>query len=210
MRRPPSSDGARRAAGLLTTVMLVVGTCGSLEGAQAVINDPPPLPAPVPVDGETASRDDAAEAVTRRLRETLHRAPYRAPLSAAQLIVSALLLVAMALLIARRNTAPWWITQAVIANVLWTIASGASRVWALASDYQHIASFYGQEAVAEKAENGAAAELVQTLDGEGRATVLMVQVGIALGVHLLLFAWIGWRARRPDIQAILEDRATER
>ena len=206
MPRTQPSEGARRAAGLLTTVMLVVGTCGSMEGAQAVLTDAPPLPAPVPVDGDSASRDDAAEAVARRLRETLHHAPYRAPLSAAQLLVSVLLLVAMGLLMARRTTAPWWITQAVIANVLWTVASGASRVWALAADYRHIATYYGQEAVAENAENGAGSELVQTLDGEGRATVLMVQVGIALGIHLLLFAWIGWRARRPDIRAMLEDQ----
>ena len=105
MPPPTPTDRARRAAGLLTTVMLVVGSCGGLEGAQAVFSESPPLPAPVLVDGGTASRDEAAEAVGRRLRETLYRAPYRAPLAAAQLVVSVLLLVAMGLLVARRTTA---------------------------------------------------------------------------------------------------------
>lgn len=54
--------------------------------------------------------------------------PYRRPLAAANVVVSALVLIGSFMLSWRRKLAQWWIKQAVVAKLIWIAAYTVSLV----------------------------------------------------------------------------------
>lgn len=114
--------------------------------------------------------------------------PYRRPMGAANVVVSALVLVGSFLLSWRRRPAQWWVKQAVAAKLIWIAAYTATLV-------QHI-----QSSFVLPPEQDAATTLPEIVAG-----VVLVSVFSALLHGIALY-----RATRADIGRFIESTANSR
>lgn len=152
---------------MTSTLLTMLGIAGLLGGAYDLSLAP--------------LRDPELTGVDAQLFEARVTNPYRRPMAAANVVVSALVLLGSFLLSWRRKLAQWWIRQAVVAKVIWIVANTA----ALAS---HIRMTFVPVPV------DAGASLSQLMGG-------VVIVGIfSAALHLLA----AYRATRPDISAFIE------
>lgn len=194
---PPRSG---RPLAALALVLTLLGTCGTTSGlANLGTRTAPEIPAVEHPDAAVAA---AATESARAVVDALWASPFRKALSAAGVVTSMLLLVAGGFLIARRSTAPWWIGQAAIANILVTLAEAAGQIIGIVGASDRLRPLLEQEIAVRRAMQG----------GEGSGLleashVLWLYVLLAIGYALLriaIFAWLGFRARRPDVRQALE------
>lgn len=204
MPRPDPTLRAARSALLLVAFMGILGSCGVADGLAAFGEDAV-LPAPVVPGTGTTSSEEATEAVARAMADTLQRAPYRRALAAANLLVSVMLLVGGSLLLMRRRSAPWWITQAALANGLWTAADAASQVAQMFQARGELTEVYDRQIEAYLSEQGATAGEMP-MRGEHYLWLWVATfLGFAL-VRVAIYAWLAWRVRRPDLRGLLAER----
>jgi hypothetical protein len=155
----------------------MLGIAGLLRGAY----DLSLTPLPEDVRDLYEPGDEVSEAEVQLLEAQVSN-PYRRPMAAANVVVSALVLIGSFLLSWRRKLAQWWIKQAVAAKLLWIAAYTASLV-------HHI-------------------EATPTLrpaerPGVGATEIVagVVLVSISSGVlHLVAL----YRATRPDVRRFIE------
>lgn len=112
----PTRQQAR--AALSTSIILtLLGFFGILQGQSQFVRaaDPPGIDAVLTSLEKTipAHRDDA-----ERVLRAQWASEARRPIAFANIVASAMLIVGSFLLIARRKSALWWITNAIIANCL--------------------------------------------------------------------------------------------
>jgi len=201
--RPDPTLRAARAALLLVAFMGILGSCGVANGLTAFAEEAV-LPAPVAPGTGPGTSEEASEAVARAMADTLNRAPYGRGLAGGNLLVSAMLLVGGTLLFIRRRSAPWWITQAALANGLWTVADATSQIAQLFGSRGELTEVYDRQIEAYLAEQGATAGEMP-LRGEHYLWLWVATfAGFAL-VRMALYAWLAWRVRRPDLRALLVD-----
>lgn len=198
MSSVPPRTGRPLAA--IALVLTLLGTCGVTSSfANLGTRTPPDLPAVEHPDAAVAA---AATDSARAVVEALWTSPFRKALSAASVVTSLLLLVAGGFLIARRPTAPWWIGQAAVANILVTIGEAASQLAGILGASDRLVPLLEQEIAVRRAMHGG--------DDGGvfeASHVLTIYVVLAVGYALFrigIFAWLGWRARRPDVRHALE------
>ncbi|MFW6049688.1 MAG: hypothetical protein ACODAU_00860 [Myxococcota bacterium] len=128
---PASDDRSRRRPLILLGLLVVMGSCGVAKGAQNVASGPPGADFVAP----------AEDAEMAEVQEELARfaPPLRRPLAAANVVVSVLLLVAAWAVATGRSTRTWWVTQAALANSVWTGLDGGAQLFALLDARERLA-----------------------------------------------------------------------
>jgi hypothetical protein len=108
---------------LTSTLLTMLGIAGVLRGAYDLSL------APLPEDvRELYEPEDEVTDAEVQLLEAQVTNPYRRPLAAANVVVSALVLIGSFMLSWRRQLALWWIKQAVVAKLLWIAVYTVSLV----------------------------------------------------------------------------------
>lgn len=158
---------------------------------------PPPTKAAIAL-----ARDESRRALTVALWHT----PGRRAIDVANLLASALLVLAGSMLLVRRTTAPWWITQAALLNVLWSVVQTAVVASGVVRSSGALAPVFERELVLRfSAMQAGDAAHPSALPFTGRDIVwsyfaLVIAVGL---VRLGVYAWLLSRARKPDLMALL-------
>jgi hypothetical protein len=165
---------------LVSTLLTILGIAGVLRGAYDL--SPPPLPEDV---REYYELDEELSEVQVQLLEAQVSNPYRRPMAAANIVVSALVLIGSFMLSWRKRIAQWWIKQAVLAKLLWIVAYTATLV-------HHVHSAVSIEVLEQ-----VGAGLREVVTG-----IVLVGVFSAM-LHLLA----AYRATRPDVAAFIEAKA---
>lgn len=108
---------------LTSTLLTMLGIAGVLRGAYDLSL------APLPEDVRELYEPDAEVSDAEvQLLEAQVTNPYRRPMAAANVVVSALVLIGSFMLSWRRKLAQWWIKQAVVAKLIWITAYTVSLV----------------------------------------------------------------------------------
>lgn len=142
---------------------------------------------------------EAAAKSAQELAETFWNAPYHRPLSAANIVVSAMLIIGSFLLIARRRGAPWWIVQAAIANILWTLAETGTQVVQLYRSLPKLAQVIDREIQARLATQSPGSSRQQPFDGADAVWVYLAFV-VAYGLlRQVIYLWFMYRARSAEV-----------
>ncbi len=195
-----------RAIVVTAVVLMLAGTCGAgnsivqLRG-EATVGSTALLPSDASLETVEANRA-VDEAMARAARE----APFARALDAANVALSVMLIVGAVLLILLRKSAPWWVTQATLANALWTAAFAASHVVELSVRAPEL------RARLLDLEQALAAD-PHIRDAGMPFDPLTQAVGVRIAVALAtigFYAWIGLRIRRPDVRSVLEDAERHR
>jgi hypothetical protein len=161
---------------LVSTLLTMLGIAGVLRGAYDLSSQP------VPEDlRELYQEDTEVTELQVQLLEAQVSNPYRRPMAAANVIVSALVLIGSFLLSWRRKLAQWWIKQAIVAKLLWILAYTITLV-------QHIKLTF-PTVVLEQAGAG----LQEIIGG-----VIIVSLASA-ALHVAA----AYRATRPDIREFI-------
>jgi len=167
---------------LTSTLLTMLGIAGVLRGAYDLSL------APLPEDVRELYQPDAEVSDAEvQLLEAQVSNPYRRPMAAANVVVSALVLIGSFLLSWRRKLAQWWIKQAVVAKLIWIFAYTATLV-------SHIKLTFVPLPVEQ-----AGAALPELLGG----VVLVSTFSAALHVAA------AYRATRPDIADFITSAATK-
>lgn len=193
---------------LLAVVLTLVGSCGVVQGVGGVSAGRPPMDEVGQVEGERPAVEEAAESSARALVQTLWESPLRRPLAAANVVVSILLLVAAMTLLMRRASAIWWVTQAAIANVLWTVVHTGSQIAQLLGARERLVALFEREIEARL--SGAETEQLPWQHGSQQLW-LYVALFVAFGLaRIAIYGWVTRRARRPDVRELVDLAAEER
>jgi len=131
-------------------------------------------------------------------------APARRPLQAANLVVSLMLVGGGMMLFGRRRSAPWWITQAALANILWTLAVRASYHYQLHENAAVLKEVFARQRQAMQADPATPSWMLSTT---GLVPHIVMSVVLSTLIPLALWAWVIWRVRRPDVRAVLDGAA---
>jgi hypothetical protein len=120
---------------LTSTLLTMLGIAGVLMGTYNLQSGPLPenlhdlFP---PEEPDTPSEADIRERELRvQLLEAQVTNPYRRPMAAANIVVSALVLIGSFMLSWRRKLSQWWIRQAVTAKVIWIVSYTGTLVYHL-------------------------------------------------------------------------------
>jgi hypothetical protein len=182
--------------------LLVLGSCGIRNGARELTLSP--TEARPQVDGATAEVEAAAQASAEALVQARYNAPLRRPLAATNIVVSVLLLLGGGMLLARRPTAVWMITQACWANLVWTAGQASSQLVQIVRTRERLIELIGKELDARLAAEGSD----QASLGWLQASHVLVLYGAIIvayaALRCFLYVWLMRRARRPDIRETLE------
>jgi hypothetical protein len=152
---------------MTSTVLTMLGIAGLLGGAYDLSLAP--------------LQDPELTGIDAQIFEARVTNPYRRPMAAANVVVSALVLVGSFLLSWRRKLAQWWIRQAVVAKLIWIAANTIALV-------SHIKMTFAPLPV------DAGETLPQLMTG------VVVVGSFSAALHLLA----AYRATRPDIGAFIE------
>jgi|GEM_PF-2200895 len=162
---------------MTSTLLTMLGIAGVLRGAYDLSL------APLPEDvRELYEPDDEVSNAEVQLLEAQVTNPYRRPMAAANVVVSALVLIGSFMLSWRRKLAQWWIKQAVAAKLVWIAAYTASLVSHLKLSFVPLPL---------EQPGGALSEII--------GGVLVISSFSAL-LHLAA----AYRATRPDVRDFIE------
>ncbi|HET6416883.1 MAG TPA: hypothetical protein VFG22_11355 [Polyangiales bacterium] len=165
---------------LTSTLLTMLGIAGVLRGAYDLSL------APLPEDvRELYTPDVEVTEAEVQLLEAQVTNPYRRPMAAANVVVSALVLIGSFMLSWRRRLAQWWIKQAVVAKLIWIVAYTVSLI-------SHIKLSFVPLPIEQP---GAALQEVM-------AGVVLVST-FSAALHLAA----AYRATRPDIREFIETTA---
>jgi hypothetical protein len=162
---------------LISTLLTMLGVAGVLRGAYDLSL------APLPEDvREHYGPDVELTDIEVQLFEAQVSNPYRRPMAAANVVVSALVLIGSFMLSWRRKLAQWWIKQAVVAKLIWIAAYTVSLV-------QHIKLTFPTAALQQF--------------GAGLSEVIAGVVFVSFLSGALHVA-AAYRATRPDVGEFIE------
>ena len=165
---------------LTSTLLTMLGIAGVLRGAYDLSL------APLPEDvRELYTPDVEVTEAEVQLLEAQVTNPYRRPMAAANVVVSALVLIGSFMLSWRRRLAQWWIKQAVVAKMIWIVAYTGSLI-------SHIKLTFVPLPIEQ---TGATLQEVM-------AGVVLVST-FSAALHLAA----AYRATRPDIREFIETTA---
>lgn len=177
---PLGVPGAKPAL-LLSTLLSLFGIAGVI-GSYAVLTFTPGA------EPEGLLADDASRALT----ELMVRSSLLQALAAANLVVSSLLVVSSFVLMLRRPSAAWWIRQALLGNVLYTVAAMGGAI-----------GFHHQHADAIQQIADQLPQLQEAAPGTPMPAAWAVLAGrdVCVGLVVLGVYFLIWRlARRPDVR----------
>ena len=168
---------------LVSTLLTMLGVAGLIMGVSDLSLAPIPENTRDYFEEETELTDIQVE-----MFEVLASNPYRRPMAAANVVVSALVLIGSFMLSWRRRLAQWWIRQAVTAKVLWIVAHTASL------------GHHVQRSLT-----------TSTLEEAGTTATAIVGMLVLFGmISVGLHVAAAYRATRPDIGQFIETSAKRR
>ncbi len=174
---------------LTSTLLTMLGIAGVLMGTYDLQSGPLPenLQDLFPADEEESESEAAARErqLTVQFLEAQATNPYRRPMAAANVIVSALVLIGSFMLSWRRKLSQWWIRQAVTAKLIWIVAYTATLVYHLKLVFP---------------------SLPASSSGGAALTELISKVVLGSLISAALHVAAAWRASRPDIGSFIEGR----
>jgi len=168
---------------MVSTLLTMLGVAGLIMGVSDLSLAPIPDNARDYYEEETELTDIQVEMI-----EVWASNPYRRPMAAANVVVSALVLIGSFMLSWRRRLAQWWIKQAVTAKVIWIVAYTATLG-------HHIQQSLTASMLEEAGTTASAIVAALVLFGT-----------LSVGLH----AAAAYRATRPDIGQFIEDNAKPR
>ncbi|MEC7521060.1 MAG: hypothetical protein VYE22_14385 [Myxococcota bacterium] len=186
MATPLSLPGAK-ATLILSLAMTVLGVAGVASGYGELAGPAVALEAP-------AGASEAARAAADTVRETLTGHPLVRGLGAANLVVSALLVLASFTLTLRRPTALWWCQQAIVANALFAIGKPIVRVMTLLPLASELVAIQDDPSL-----TAFPAEMVTSAMQGGLTGWFVLEALILLAVYFILFRL----ARRDTVRAFV-------
>lgn len=122
----PASERSHRSALVLSTMLTLVGSCGACNGTQRYASPPPPTADAIAI-GEPRGAEQTA-ALYAEIGETYFGSPDQKPLGIANLVVSMMLVAGGFMLGARRPSTVWFLTNALIANLVFIVADHAVTI----------------------------------------------------------------------------------
>jgi hypothetical protein len=189
-----------RALILVSSLAFVLGNCGAMRSCAALRPGPEPPPT-LTTTHQNAAESAAYTAFSTELTTALLKPAHRRLASAANLAVSVLLVLAASVLLLRRQTGVWWLTQAALANVAWTIGDCVSFGVALRAAPNIDRAYLAYAAAAGQLPPETLRELART--GPGFTDVALVLYIAGACASGLLYAFLFWRVRRPDVAEVL-------
>ncbi|MEM9728055.1 MAG: hypothetical protein AAF997_05675 [Myxococcota bacterium] len=170
---------------LASTLLTMLGIIGILSGTNVLWAKPIPenLSDFFSEEADGANPASREVQIAVQFREAEASDPYRRPMAAANVIVSALVLIGSFLLSWRRRLAQWWVRQAVIAKLIWIVGSTAAFV-------QHL--------------EGVFPSLPPPSAGGGTLSELTWYTIALAAISAVLHALAAWRVSRPDIGEFIE------
>lgn len=177
-----------RATLFLSLAMSLLGI-GGVIGAYGVLTIPPSEMEPVELVPGTGD-------ATQALFVAMASSPVMKGLQVANLLASALLVVASVLLTIRRETAIWWARQAILANVLYTLGHAAGTIWFGHANPALIEAIFAQSGQPLPED---APTLLAYAVGTSCGTLMM------LGVYLIMMRVSG----RADVRSFVGREASE-
>lgn len=187
-----------RAIVVLAVILIFAGSCGIGNAVTGLTTDAVVPAAPVPT-GASPELDEASAAVQRELARAALEAPYRRPLGAANLVVSAMLIVGGIMLFTRRPSAPWWITQAAVANILWRVGHSSSYLYQLERNADALRGAFARQRQAIEVTPDAQAWMLFT---DALVPTMIMHAALS-AIPVALWVWVIWRVRRDDVRAVL-------
>lgn len=213
MTSSPPPARAARATVFLTFLLICMGTVGLGNSLMSLQAAEPERQTVAPQATQAGPRPPATSAAVSLAREesrralaaSLWQAPGRRALDVANLLASGLLVLAGSMLLVRRPEAPWWITQAAVLNMLWSVAQTAAIAHGVGRSAASLAPVFEREVAARFAALSPGAAQPAALPLSGLQVVWSyVAVVLVIGlVRVAVYAWLLSRARRPDLSAYL-------
>lgn len=187
LRSAPVSESeperAAKATLMLALFLTVMGTYGVFRGIRELTGDR--LGAmPELLDAEEQARVEALA----ELQATFYNEPNRRPFAAANIVLSAMLMIGSAFLVGRKPHAVWFLRQAIVANVLWIVAKLGSQLWHSFARVPEV-----------KAILAAAEPRAGPLPEPSIAMVVGSMIVFAV-FNLAAHVFVGWRVGRDDVR----------
>jgi hypothetical protein len=165
---------------LTSTLLTLLGITGILRGAYDLSLAPLPEDVRELYEPEVEVSDAEVQLLEAQLTN-----PYRRPMGAANIVVSAMVLIGSFMLSWRRSLAQWWIKQAVAAKLIWIAAYTVSLAY-------HIKLTFPPP----------------SLDHMGEALPEVILGVIAVSsLSAAIHVAAAYRATRPDIRELIEAAA---
>jgi hypothetical protein len=193
---PLSVPGAK-ATLFVSVTMTMLGIWGVVIG-YGQLTAPPAEPEPT---SELSA--EALESVGA-LQEEMRTAPITRALAAANLLASALMVVSSFLLTARRQSAMWWATQALWANIAYALAAMIGHIALLFQLAPQLERLFVLLSEAQPAEQGAPApaDVAGMLPWVGAGLVVLLTL-FTLALYFVLMRI----SRRPDVRSFVTRQA---
>jgi hypothetical protein len=208
MEQEPQIDPRLRTTLRVALVATLLGSCGVANGAGQLAQTSVPSDAgPLDTGGDTASREAARDA-NAVFSELLNQDPMRRVFAAANVGLSLLLAFAGTLLMMRRESAPWWLTQAVIANSLFILAQALAVIWRIQAFSPQLADTL--DSYLRAANPAEAAEVGDFPWGAATTYMMMGTVALWALLRAVIHLLVAWRARKPDVRELLAETQRKR
>ncbi len=183
---------------MVAMVLTMFGTCGVGRSLQE-LEPTTPMTSDVVAPGTPPELQE----VTIRVAEIIESAPERRGLAIANLLASGMLLVGGVLLVTRRKSAPWWITQAAIANLLFTVAEAGAQVMQLDRRAPELQGALDEAML--RMQSAHPEQLAETMTGAQLVLAYKVMFVVLGAVRAFVYLAIAYRIRKPDAAALLAE-----
>ena len=175
---------------MTSTLLTIIGIGGMAGGATILSKAPIPEMTDIVEDNPPKS---FAEAVALQLASVHLQNSYRRPMAAIGFIISTTILIGSFMLTWRAKLAPWWITQTMIAKVIWV----ASNTLILVSQVQRSIAF------PTEALKPYITKEFESFDWVSMMSLWLIFTG---ALSIALHAAVGWRINRPDIVEFIHSK----
>jgi hypothetical protein len=196
------AEASHRSALWLSMTLTLLGSCGACNGWNTY--NAPPVPSTSVVTDDT--RPGAAELaeVFVTLATAFADAPHRRPLALANVLCSGMLIAGGFMLGIRRQSARWFISNALVANVVWIAADAVTsvmqlngwRVTLIRKLIPYVQAATPPGSTADASYDRVAAEASITMG----ATIIVLAGLVKVGMHL----WVLRRTQSPMIGAFID------
>lgn len=197
-----------RATFIAAAISVLVGISGTSRSVTALFT-PQPVVSAEAGDRTSVAMSQAMDEFATALAEYDRTAERRA-LTGANALVSALLFLAGVHLWRRQPTAVWWMTQAALANLLYTGIDVALLLYRIHHSPRFVGAlsrWVNATMTNDAAQHGTHPLSLSQVDIVSFATIAIVVSGVLRG---LVYLWLYWRTRRNDVRAfIAQPRVSE-
>lgn len=202
MGHPDPRVRASRALVIAAALLMITGFLGLGHSIVRLSGEPAAAPVSQILPGAASiTVREASEAYHASMERIAAETPHRRVLDVANLLLSGMLLVASTQLLLLRRSGPWWVTQAVVANIAWTLTFAAAHIYQLLRHAEELRGRLRTLSEAMRADP-------QVPGGELPFDELALAIGARVAVAVLavaLYAWIAWRMRRQDVDVVLAE-----